>query len=53
MFASEAAWHAAEACMTQGRFACEFDVKRKRRDARISLNASISTNPVLAISART
>ena len=51
LLASEAAWHAAEACMqTHGGFAAarEFDVERKWRDARIGLIAPISTNLILA-----
>lgn len=51
LLASEAAWHAAEACMqTHGGFAAarEFDVERKWREARISLIAPISTNLILA-----
>jgi acyl-CoA dehydrogenase len=51
LLASEAAWHAAEACMqTHGGFAAarEFDVERKWRDARIAMIAPISTNLILA-----
>jgi len=51
LLASEAAWHAAEACMqTHGGFAAarEFDVERKWREARISTIAPISTNLILA-----
>jgi acyl-CoA dehydrogenase len=51
LLASEAAWHAGEACMqTHGGFAAarEFDVERKWREARISLIAPISTNLILA-----
>jgi acyl-CoA dehydrogenase len=51
LLASEAAWHAAEACMqTHGGFAAarEFDVERKWRDARIGMIAPISTNLILA-----
>ena len=51
MLASEAAWHAAEACMqTHGGFglAREYDVERRWREARLSQIAPISTNLVLA-----
>jgi alkylation response protein AidB-like acyl-CoA dehydrogenase len=51
MLASEASWHAAEACMqTHGGFglAREYDVERKWREARLSQIAPISTNLVLA-----
>lgn len=51
LLASEAAWHAGEACMqTHGGFAVarEYDVERKWREARVSLIAPISTNLVLA-----
>ena len=51
MLASEAAWHAAEACMqTHGGFgfAREYDVERKWRETRLMQIAPISTNLVLA-----
>ncbi len=51
LLASEAAWHAAEACMqTHGGFgfAREYDIERKWREARLYLTAPISTNLVLA-----
>lgn len=51
MLASEAAWHAAEACMqTHGGFglAREYDVERRWREARLSQIAPISTNMVLS-----
>jgi len=51
MLASEAAWHAAEACMqTHGGFgfAREYDVERKWRETRLMQIAPISTNMVLA-----
>jgi acyl-CoA dehydrogenase len=51
LLASEAAWHAAEACMqTHGGFgyAREYDVERKWRECRIMQIAPISTNLVLA-----
>lgn len=51
LLASEAAWHAAEACMqTHGGFgyAREYDVERKWREVRIQQIAPISTNLVLA-----
>ena len=51
LLASEAAWHAAEACLqTHGGFgyACEYDVERKWREVRIQQIAPISTNLVLA-----
>jgi acyl-CoA dehydrogenase len=51
MLASEAAWHAAEACMqTHGGFgfAREYDVERKWRETRLFQIAPISTNLVLA-----
>ena len=50
MLASEAAWHAAEACMqTHGGFgyACEYNVERKWRETRLMQIAPISTNLVL------
>jgi len=50
MLASEAAWHAAEACMqTHGGFgyAREYDVERKWRETRLMQIAPISTNLVL------
>jgi len=51
LLASEASWHAAEACMqTHGGFgyAREYDVERKWREARIQQIAPISTHMVLA-----
>jgi len=50
MLASEAAWHAAEACMqTHGGFgyAREYDVERKWRETRLFQIAPVSTNLVL------
>ena len=51
LLASEAAWHAGEACMqTHGGFAYarEYDVERKWRETRLFQIAPISTNLVLA-----
>jgi acyl-CoA dehydrogenase len=51
LLASEAAWHAAEACMqTHGGFgfAREYDIERKWRETRLFQIAPISTNLVLA-----
>jgi acyl-CoA dehydrogenase len=51
LLASEAAWHAAEACLqTHGGFgyAREYDVERKWRETRLMQIAPISTNLVLA-----
>ena len=51
LLASEAAWHAGEACMqTFGGFAAarEYDIERKWREARIYQIAPISTNLILA-----
>ena len=51
LLASDAAWHAAEACMqTYGGFgyAREYDVERRWREARIQQIAPISTNLILA-----
>ncbi len=51
MLASEAAWHAAEACMQAHGgfgFAREYDVERKWRETRLLQIAPISTNLVLA-----
>ncbi|NBT40861.1 MAG: acyl-CoA dehydrogenase [Alphaproteobacteria bacterium] len=51
LLASEAAWHAAEACMqTHGGFgmAREYDVERKWRETRLMQIAPISTNLVLS-----
>jgi len=51
MLASEAAWHAAEACLqTHGGFgyAREYDVERKWRETRLMQIAPISTNLVLS-----
>jgi acyl-CoA dehydrogenase len=50
LLASEAAWHAGEACMqTFGGFAAarEYDIERKWRECRISQIAPISTNLIL------
>ncbi len=51
MLVSEAAWHAAEACMqTHGGFsyAREYDIERKWREIRLLQIAPISTNLILA-----
>jgi acyl-CoA dehydrogenase len=51
LLASEATWHAAEACLqTHGGFgfAQEYDVERKWREARLYQIAPISTNLILA-----
>ena len=51
LLASEASWHAAEACLqTHGGFgyAREYDVERKWRETRLMQIAPISTNLVLA-----
>lgn len=51
LLASEAAWHAAEACLqTHGGFgfAEEYDVERKYRETRLYQVAPISTNLILA-----
>ena len=51
MLASEASWHAAEACMqTHGgfSFAREYDVERKWRETRLMQIAPISTNLILS-----
>ena len=51
LLASEAAWHAAEACMqTFGGFgfAREYDVERKWRECRLFQTAPISTNLILS-----
>ncbi len=51
LLSSEAAWHAAEACMqTFGGFAAarEYDIERKWREARLYQIAPISTNLILA-----
>jgi acyl-CoA dehydrogenase len=51
MLASEATWHAAEACLqTHGGFgfAREYDVERKWREVRLYQTAPISTNLILA-----
>jgi acyl-CoA dehydrogenase len=51
LLASEATWHAAEACMqTHGGFgfAREYDVERKWRDTRLFQIAPISTNLILS-----
>jgi alkylation response protein AidB-like acyl-CoA dehydrogenase len=51
LLASEASWHAAEACLqNHGGFgyACEYDVERKWRETRLFQIAPISTNLVLS-----
>ena len=51
LLSTEAAWHAAEACLqTHGGFgfACEYDVERKWREVRVMQVAPISTNLILA-----
>jgi len=51
MLASEAAWHAAEACLqVHGGFgfAREYGIERKWREARLYQTAPISTNMILA-----
>jgi acyl-CoA dehydrogenase len=51
LLASDAAWHAAEACLqTFGGFgyAREYDVERKWREARLTQIAPVSTNMILA-----
>ncbi len=51
MLCSEAAWAAGETCMqTHGgfAFACEYDIERKWREARLYLIAPISTNMILS-----
>lgn len=51
LLASEAAWHAAEACMqTHGGFgyAAEYDVERKWRECRVMQIAPISSNLILS-----
>jgi len=51
MLCSEAAWNAGEACMqTHGgfAFACEYDIERKWREARLYLIAPVSTNMILS-----
>src|SRR5690606_29616851 len=51
MLASEASWHAAEACLqTHGGFgfAREYDVERKWRETRLLQIAPISTNLILS-----
>ena len=51
LLASEAAWHAAEACLqTHGGFgyAAEYDVERKWRETRVMQTAPISTNLILS-----
>jgi len=51
LLASEAAWHAAEACFqTYGGFAFarEYDIERKWRECRLMQTAPISTNLILA-----
>ena len=51
MLASEAAWHAGEACLqTHGGFgfAAEYDVERKWREVRVMQVAPVSTNLILA-----
>jgi len=51
LLTAEAAWEAGEACMqTHGGFAyaCEYDVERKWREARVQRTAPISTNLILS-----
>jgi alkylation response protein AidB-like acyl-CoA dehydrogenase len=51
MLASEASWHAAEACMQSHGgfgFAKEYDVERKWRETRLYQIAPISTNMILS-----
>ena len=51
LLASEASWHAAEACLqTHGGFgfASEYHVERKWREARLLQIAPISTNLILS-----
>ena len=51
LFASEAAWHAADTCLqTHGGFgfANEYDVERKFRETRLYQVAPISTNLILS-----
>ena len=51
LLASEAAWHAAEACLqTHGGFgfASEYDVERKWREVRVMQVAPVSTNLILS-----
>ena len=51
LLASEATWHAAEACLqTHGGFgfAREYDVERKFRETRLYQVAPISTNLILS-----
>lgn len=51
MLASEASWHAGEACLqTHGGFgfAKEYDVERKWRETRLYQVAPISTNMILS-----
>ncbi len=51
LLATEAAWHAAEACMqTHGGFgfASEYDIERKWREVRVMQVAPVSTNLILS-----
>ncbi|RYZ02110.1 MAG: acyl-CoA dehydrogenase [Comamonadaceae bacterium] len=51
LLTAEAAWEAGEACMqTHGgfAFACEYDIERKWREARVQRTAPISTNLILS-----
>ncbi len=51
LLSAEAAWEAGEACMqTHGGFAyaCEYDIERKWREARVQRTAPISTNLILS-----
>jgi len=51
LLSAEAAWEAAEACMqTHGGFAyaCEYDIERRWREARVQRTAPISTNLILS-----
>ncbi len=51
LLSTEAAWHAAEACLqTHGGFgfASEYDVERKWREVRVMQVAPVSTNLILS-----
>jgi acyl-CoA dehydrogenase len=51
LLASQASWHAANACMTAHGgygFACEYDVERKFREAKLLEIAPVSNNMILA-----
>ncbi len=56
MLASEAAWHAAEACFTTYggfAFACEYHIERKWRECRLAQTGPVSTNMILNYVAQT